>query len=182
VRFSPRSCVGAWHELHSTYSETLSPNEGPDHIDLNLDELFEIAVRKVICGLEGSTKSAPQSEIEHQITSRDYRLIDQADCVVVYRPTRGKDEWKIGGTLSEASYALMRKKPVIVITDRIDGDLAEGSLPTRIAKHAMILEQENLKEEQQRADVFARAATRIIENLRGRPHFRSINLSLCRAF
>jgi len=56
------------------------------------------------------------SEIDRQIRSRDFRLIDQADCVVVYRPTYCKERWSMG-THSEMLYAQDTGKRVFVICD-----------------------------------------------------------------
>jgi hypothetical protein len=63
------------------------------------------------------------SEIERQVRSRDYRLIDQSDVVVIYRPTYNKKAWS-EGTRHEYEYALRNQKLALVVRDpREDGSL-----------------------------------------------------------
>jgi|GEM_PF-4705861 len=79
---------------------------------------------------------AGKSEIERHIERRDERLIDQADCVVIYRPTRDrKDGWS-AGTRVEAHHALRMGRPIFVIRDPAnDGELAPDALGIELAEH-----------------------------------------------
>lgn len=91
------------------------------------------------------------SEVDSQIRLRDYRLIDQSDCVIVYRPTYRREKWS-EGTESEMIYASETQKPVFIISDEeIDGDLSSdgafGKLidVSRVFKRRNIYEAENQK-------------------------------------
>lgn len=81
--------------------------------NIRADELYEVAYPG-----EGS-----KSEIDRMIEARDFRLIDQSDCVVVYRPYF-RSHTLSGGTKAEVEYAKRTQKPVFLIHDPInDGAL-----------------------------------------------------------
>jgi len=96
--------------------DTLCGDDPVDIENLSLKEIAEITSG----GIAGAEKQF--SEIDRQIQSRDYRLIEQADYVVVYRPTLNKDRWSTG-TFSEANYAHFVGREVFVIRDRKDTPL-----------------------------------------------------------
>lgn len=75
------------------------------------------------------------SEIDRQIRQRDFRLIDQADCVVIYRPTYRKKLWSTG-TYHEMLYAHDdAKKRVFVIRDpEADGSLNKPPFQVNMPK------------------------------------------------
>ena len=79
------------------------PSQGDNSLDG--EELVEIPDLLVSDVKEIATEIGDESsEIDRQIRSRDFRLIDQADCVVVYRPTYRKKDWS-KGTYHEMRYA-----------------------------------------------------------------------------
>lgn len=192
ISFSPSSLPGAWVDLCSTYSEVLAaPNsfgqkDGPDNVALNFDELFEICVRKDLpASLEGRENISAQSEIEHQITSRDHRLIDQADCVVIYRPMHGKSpgqSWGPGGTYNEADYAVTRDRPLVVIVDKSDPPLGrDGPLPDRVSlAAAQNLISEPLETAAGRERAFERAKDLVLAVLKEEKHFKNVELRVGR--
>jgi hypothetical protein len=112
-----------WERDAAEYARSMR-GLGPADIDgLSIEQISGITV--------GANKQ--HSEVDRQIRMRDYRLIDQADCVVTYRPTYKDDAGKVdqdwsGGTAAELHYAYVQaKKPVFVITDPVaDGNLNEG--------------------------------------------------------
>jgi len=73
---------------------------------LNTDELNEIAKHS-----EGE-----RTVIDRTIRDRDFRLIDQCDCVVVYRPQFQKGEWS-GGTKAEVAYARHKGRVALLVHD-----------------------------------------------------------------
>lgn len=68
---------------------------------IHLSEILELRERVRVEG---------ESDIDDQITSRDFRFIDQADYVVCYRPHYG-DRWS-GGVNAEVNYANDTLRPV----------------------------------------------------------------------
>ncbi|MDP2331830.1 MAG: hypothetical protein Q8M19_14160 [Reyranella sp.] len=65
---------------------------------------------------------AGKSDLDYQIAERDFRMIDQSDCVVIYRPTLNSKNKKYdgkwsGGTQEEYRYALGVDRKVVVIRD-----------------------------------------------------------------
>lgn len=75
-----------------------------------------------------------RSIIRRQVEFRDYRLIDQSDAMVIYRPTRKTNgEWS-GGTRAEYNYARQRMKDrpnfrIYIIRDTVDGELGADVVP-----------------------------------------------------
>lgn len=65
------------------------------------------------------TANHAKSEIDRQIKIRDFRLIDQSDCIVIYRPCMSKQDWSTG-TSGECNYARNSGKAVIVLSARGD--------------------------------------------------------------
>lgn len=90
--------------------------------DLHGDEIAEI------CAPED--KDWTTSSLDQQIRSRDYRLIDQADCIVTYRPLWRRFDGTTrevfsGGTGKEWDYAHNSGKPTILLHDpHEDGDIS----------------------------------------------------------
>ncbi len=78
-------------------------DEAPRDTELALDEIQEIAV----------ARPAAKIEIDRTIVARDFRLIDQADCVVVYRSLFGEGR-PSRGTKEEMQYAAEREPPKAV--------------------------------------------------------------------
>jgi nucleoside 2-deoxyribosyltransferase len=104
-------------------------------------------------------------EIDNQIAQRDYRLIDQVDCVVIYRPSMRKRGWDLGGTRLEYMHAVETGKPVLVIRDKIDGPLEKPPFNTGVNPFN-ILEWQHLdtnKDEQM--NCFVEAEKRIKTNI-----------------
>src|SRR5712691_9741125 len=63
-------------------------------------------VRRVVEEKQFWAGTQKGGEIDNQIVRRDYRLIDQADCVVIYRPTMNRPQgWQLGGARLEYQHA-----------------------------------------------------------------------------
>lgn len=93
--------------------------------DLALDDVKEIVTK---------ASKAEKCELERHVEKRDFRMIDQADCVVIYRPTYGGGDWS-RGTYHEALYAHATGKPLLVIHDpKDDGPLSSSALGIELAK------------------------------------------------
>lgn len=124
--------------------DTIS-EEDPTDVRLSLNEVEEIATESG----EGG------SEIDRQIRSRDFRLIDQADYVVVYRPTYCRDRWS-GGTLEEVRYAHETGKRAIIIRDPgADGQLRHGPFSFDLAARDVKDAVPNLNQPENQARVLS---------------------------
>jgi hypothetical protein len=101
-------------------------------------------------------------EIDNQIVRRDYRLIDQADCIVIYRPTMNRpQEWQLGGTRLEYQHAKDTGKPALVIWDTADGPLEDAPFNTTV-NPMDILAWSNLDNDETEQDkCFREAASKI---------------------
>ena len=112
----------------NTYKSALCGIRPNTKIRCQRDELEIISSGKPT--IRDITGGPYASELDYQVASRDFRLIDQSDGVIVYRPGLMKEAWDIGGTRAELGYASNkdRKKPVIVIHDLADGDLNKPPL------------------------------------------------------
>lgn len=100
----------------------------PITLKLNAGEVRSVVEEKQFWA--GTQKGG---EIDNQIVRRDYRLIDQADCVVIYRPTMKKPGgWQLGGTRLEYEYAKNSGKPALVIRDKKDGPLEDAPFNTNV--------------------------------------------------
>lgn len=108
--------------------QTLCGEEVVDIDGVSIAELCDVCLP-----MEGPTKS----ELRRHTTSRDLRLIDQSDCIVVYRPTmssapgeqkHNQEGWS-KGTAEEVRYANTRGRAIIVVRDpERDGELGTGTL------------------------------------------------------
>lgn len=102
----------------TTGEDTLCGENPSDVADLSVGEIREIGTGQ------------DDSEIDRQVRSRDYRLIDQSDYVVIYRPTYERDRWSTG-TDHEARYAWDRGKRAFIIRDPdVDGALQSPPFQT----------------------------------------------------
>lgn len=112
--------------------------------------------------------TAKGGEIDNQIVRRDYRLIDQSDCVVIYRPTMNRsNEWQLGGTRSEYQYAKDSGKPALVIWDKADGPLEDPPFNTKV-NPMDVLEWANLdSSETAQKKCFAKAVADIRRKIHG---------------
>jgi len=148
VSLDERFEVAAKDHWHLDWDKTIA-GHSREKITLYVKEVFDIAARLYEQpGLSAVTKKSKQirsarqmlrllgdryarlpgqsvggkSELDHQIRERDFRLIDQADCVVIYRPTMDsknreyKSHWT-GGTKEEYRYALAAGKSVLIVKD-----------------------------------------------------------------
>jgi nucleoside 2-deoxyribosyltransferase len=104
-------------------------NEPRKTIELARDDVEEVVTK--LGGQEG------KNEIARQTERRDFRLIDQSDFIVIYRPTYLKKmdgEWS-RGTYHEALYANRVGKPFIVVRDsKNDGSLAADTLGVELTR------------------------------------------------
>ncbi len=130
---------------------TLNGQTVSDIKGLKRDQIQEIA--QLVDGRD-------RTELEFSVEERDLRLIDQADCVVVYRPqystglSADDEEYQkpTGGTKAEIDYALKTARPVYIVHDpKVDGSLRRKVL----APHLPIgddhyIEQEGLSEPENR--------------------------------
>lgn len=99
------------------------------------DIRLDLAEVTSITGVDGDRD---RSELQRSVEDRDVRLIDQADCVVVYRPqySRGLQpsdksyQAPTGGTRAEIDYALRNAgRTVFIIHDpAVDGNLGRSVL------------------------------------------------------
>jgi hypothetical protein len=152
----------------STADRWPRPGEDPDSLKGEAQIDFKWLSMQQIGGI-ASEIDKRQSEIDRQIRFRDYRLIDQADCVVIYRPNYGgRADWS-GGTSAEARRALFEvKKPLFVITDpSADTPLNEGPFGMDLEGHNRI-EVARLSghgdSEKQRERAFREAIQRVQES------------------
>jgi hypothetical protein len=90
------------------------------------DDRIEILASQIRELLIPGTQAAKKTSIERQIRSRDFRLIEQSQGLVAYRPTMG-GRWS-GSVLKEIEHVRRLKRPFFVIKDATyDGPLDEGS-------------------------------------------------------
>lgn len=103
----------------------LSPHPIVDVFDVDRVDVEEVTKEHELDG---------RSIVDRQVEFRDFRLIDQSDCIVIYRPTnkldRSKRYWG-GGCYREFEHArdtfLRNPKFVIyIVTDEEDGSLTEA--------------------------------------------------------
>lgn len=145
---------------------TLSGQEIRAVEDLSLEEIQEITRR---------TDGRDRTELAQSVQDRDYRLIDQSDCVVVYRPqyslglapTDKSYQAPTGGTAAEIHYALsIAGKPVYIIHDEhVDGPLRREVLDRLLPQgNNYYLQQSRLAERKNRTDVFERLVSRLRED------------------
>lgn len=87
---------------------TLCGEEPKEILNFEVNEIDEIT--RVFPG--------EKTEIDRTIEARDFRLIDQSDCLVVYRPQFQKGELS-GGTEAEIRYAKNTQKRVFLIHDPV---------------------------------------------------------------
>jgi hypothetical protein len=95
-------------------ADRILSGQGPQEIPIFvLDEMKEIAKAPL----------GEKTEFDRTIEARDLRLIDQADCLTVYRPQYHRGEVS-NGTSAEIRYARRTQKPVFVVHDKkADGPL-----------------------------------------------------------
>jgi len=144
------------------------PREGEHQHTLLGEEpqdIPNISLRQIVGVTTGIDRE--NSEIDRQIRMRDFRLIDQADCVVIYRPTYLKQEGWSGGTQAELIYAQTQaKKAVWVITDpSVDTSLNDGPFGQDLPPGNRI-EVNGLSEKENRIKAFEQAASLIADNTR----------------
>lgn len=113
------------------------PNDGV--VVLNAEDRWPIPAERTLCGegpkayghlradeireITTRASSMTKSELDRTIEARDFRLIDQADALVVYRPLFLRGELS-GGTRAEMVYAQRSGKPVFLVHDRdLDGEI-----------------------------------------------------------
>jgi hypothetical protein len=140
--------------------------EEPLRLELNAGEVRRAVEEKQIWA--GTQKGG---EIDNQIVKRDYRLIDQVDCIVIYRPTMKRPSgWDLGGTRLEYNYAKENDKPALVIHDKSDGPLEDPPFNTNVNPFDLLewsgldAEDDQERERQQQA-CFAQAVSRINEKI-----------------
>jgi hypothetical protein len=103
---------------------TLTPYQIEDAQDLHAHELHE---------LFSARGTRERTSLDRQVQYRDFRLVDQSDCIVLYRPTnkadRAKSTWG-SGCLAEYIHAkrTLHLKPefrIFIIRDESDGPMDE---------------------------------------------------------
>lgn len=112
-----------------------------------------------------------RTDLDFAVEERDRRLIDQADCVVVYRPQYStglegdpKKHTPTAGTAAEMDYALklVGRKVFVVHDSAVDGDLARGPLQHVLpAGPPYVIQEPNLADQASRA----RALGRLVQAL-----------------
>lgn len=145
----------------------LWPRQGEELTSLNgasQKDVCGLSLREVIEVTEGVQNQ--HSEIDRQIQTRDFRLIDQADCVITYRPTYdGRPDWS-GGTAAEVRYALAEHKPVFIIADKDnDSSLNEPPFGPDLPRH-MRFEVKNLADKKMREKVFEDVQKRVASRVK----------------
>ncbi len=115
----------------------------------------------------GGDSDDEHSELARQVRLRDFRLIDQSDCVIVFRPTRGKERWS-DGTAAEARYALDTRKRLFVIHDEKDAPLRSPPFGQDLAEHNRV-EVSGLENEEKRSEVFDQVQNLIRSRLNHTP-------------
>jgi len=99
------------------FANMLSPESADDYpIELRTDEVVEVSQ---------PMSEGQKSEISRHIEQRDFRLIDQSDCVAVYRMTYGGGD-PSGGIYREIIYAKGRR-PCFFVFDPDSGDSTSPS-------------------------------------------------------
>jgi hypothetical protein len=142
--------------------------KNPDTIELEETAQWNIPAEETLCpeprrstlfpksdAEDVATRAHPaeKTEIERHVEKRDQRLIDQSDCVVIYRPTYNKTEAWSAGTRHEAYYAFQTGKPVFVIHDpSVDGALAPDTLGIELAPEDYYDKTENLSDPNRQKD------------------------------
>lgn len=105
--------------------------------------------------------SGEKSAIDRQITTRDLRLIDQADVIVIYRPQYGGKGWS-GGTLVESNYAQRTGKRVFLIHDPVgDKKFKTKGLDTELQPHELLNSIRNLSKPNQQKRLLAQVIKKI---------------------
>jgi nucleoside 2-deoxyribosyltransferase len=114
-----------------------------------------------------------KSELDHQIRERDFRMIDQSDCVVIYRPTMNsknreyKSHWT-GGTKEEYRYAIAAGKAVFIVKDDAnDLTLDEEALGETVNLRRVVIGQ-NLNERANRLAIYDDLEEKIKEEVSDR--------------
>ncbi|TWH92984.1 nucleoside 2-deoxyribosyltransferase [Bradyrhizobium daqingense] len=90
--------------------DTIAPFTPTTQISIKRSEMDEVI-----------TKNRAQSVVDRQIRVRDLRLIDQSDCVVIYRPGLSKKDWSTG-TQMECSHARASGKAIIILKEIDDAE------------------------------------------------------------
>jgi len=103
---------GRWPPFFDDMLSSERPADYP--IELNVDEISELSRQMSPGG---------KSEISRHVRERDYRLIDQADCLAVYR-IMYKGSEPSSGMYAEVIYAKGRK-PCYYVLDPSQGDSTE---------------------------------------------------------
>ena len=102
-----------------------------------------------------------KSAIDRQITTRDFRLIDQADVVIIYRPQYTEGEWS-GGTEAECRYAQRTGKRIIVIHDPVaDKEFDTKGLDIELQDHELLNRIRNLSKPNQQKRLLAQVIKKI---------------------
>jgi hypothetical protein len=114
-------------------------------------------IRSICTPFLGLTES--KSELDRQAGERDFRLIDQSDVVIVYRPRMSRTAWS-KGTREEVNYAKHQGKPVLVISETGDGAINDAVVGTPIPEDR-ILKNDNLSAQLNRESVFDELKGRI---------------------
>ncbi len=133
-----------WQRGNDEYDRSLISEKPMDIPSLSYQEVRGITI--------GGDSDDEHSELERQVRLRDLRLIDQSDCVITFRPTRGKDRWS-DGTAAEAQYALDTRKRLFVIRDATDAPLRSPPFGQDLPEHNRI-EESDLDRPDKRASVF----------------------------
>lgn len=91
-------------------------------VEIPVSEINELSVGRI------GDRDKSWSSIERQVRSRDFRLIDQADGLVAYRPTLG-GRWS-KGVLAEVNHTRdVLRRPFFLIRDTTDGSVdLDGTL------------------------------------------------------
>ncbi len=138
--------------------QTLCGEDRSKH-EMSKDELVEVA---------GPMSRGAKSELARQVEGRDFRLIDQSDCVVVYRPTYntkawGEEPWKWStGTYHEAMRARETGKQLFVIRDpACDNELTAPNIGIELTPSQVFEGQPNLNDPENRKKVL----TQLMEEL-----------------
>jgi len=131
----------------SNQPKTISPFESPETISIKRSEIDEVI-----------TADQTKSEIDRQIRFRDLRLINQSDCIVVYRPGVSGKDWSTG-TFVECKHAQDTGKAVIVLSEKND---AKPTGPFDHKLHTQdVIALDDAADEKSRAAAFAHALARV---------------------
>jgi hypothetical protein len=133
------------------HENTLSGEQIIDIEGVRVEEINEILSHRV----------AGRTELDVAVEERDLRLVDQSDCVVVYRPQYStglragtkKYHAPTEGTGAEINYALKTAgRPVYIVHDAaVDGDFRRGALARAIPiGPEYYIEKRNLADERNR--------------------------------